>query len=51
MINITFTKAEIFTIKYSINYVTQIQDVVYIIVIVNTIPTTKHIFDMFIHLY
>jgi len=49
--NITSTKAELFTIRCSINCITQMQDVAHIIVITNAIPAAKHIFDTFIHLY
>jgi len=42
---------ELLAIRCSINCITQIQDIVYIIVITDVISTTKYIFNMFIHLY
>lgn len=50
-INGVSTKAELFAIKYGINYTTQMQDIIYIIVITDAIFITKHIFDMSIHPY
>jgi len=47
--NITFTKAELFAIRCGINYTTQMQDIVYIIIITDTISAAKHIFDTSIH--
>ena len=49
--NVIPTEAELFTIRYSINCPTQIQNIEYIIIITNTIHTTKCIFDMTIHPY
>ena len=49
--NVTSTEAELFTIRCSINYVTQIQDVAYIIVITDAISATKCIFNISIHPY
>ena len=49
--NVTFTKAELFAIRYSINYATQIQDIAYIIIIMDATLATKCIFDMTIHSY
>jgi len=49
--NVTFTKAKLFAIRYSINHATQIQDIAYIIIIVDNTPATKCIFDMSIHPY
>ena len=51
MINITFTKAELFVIRYDINHATQIQDVTHIVIIMDAILAVKHIFDMTIHPY
>ena len=50
-INITFIGAELFTIKYRINYAIYLQDVACIIIITDTIPATKWIFNTSIHLY
>ena len=49
--NITSTKAKLFTIRCEINHVVQLQDIAHIIVITDTIPATKWIFDTSIHLY
>jgi len=49
--NITSTKAELFTIRCSINCTTQMQDIAHIIVITDDIPAVKYIFNMFIHPY
>ena len=46
-----FTKAELFAIRYSISQVSQIQDIIYIIVVTNNIPAVKRIFDTFLYLY
>jgi len=48
--NITFSETEIFAIKCNINHATQLQGILYIIVITDIIPATRRIFDMFIHL-
>lgn len=50
-INITSAKTELFTIRYGINQVVQVQDVKNIIVITNTIHAARHIFDSSIHPY
>ena len=52
-INITFTKAKFFAIRYSINFVTQMQDIAHIVVITDAIPVAKHIhiFGTSIHPY
>jgi len=39
--NISSTEAELFTIRYGISQVTQMQDIVYIVIITNTIPAAK----------
>jgi len=44
--NVMSTEAELFAIRYSINCATQMQDVAHIIIIMDAIPATKHIFDM-----
>jgi len=49
--NIMSTETKLFTVKYSINYGTQMQDIIHIIVITDAIPATKYIFDISIHLY
>jgi len=50
-INVTSTKAELFTIRCGINHVTQMQNITHIIIIIDAILATKCIFDMSIHLY
>jgi len=50
-INITSTKAELFTIRYGINQAVQVQDVTYIIVITNAIHSTRRIFESLPHSY
>ena len=47
--NITFTKAELFAIRYSINHMPQLQDITHTVVITDAIPATKWIFDIFIY--
>ena len=49
--NVISTKAKLFVIRYSINCVTQMQDIKHIIIIMDTIYVAKHIFDTTIHLY
>jgi len=51
LMNIMSTKTELFSIRCGINYVTQMQDIAYIIVITDIIPATKCIFDTSIYLY
>jgi len=45
------TEAEPFVTRYGINYATQIQDVAYIIIIMDVIPAAKCIFDTYIYPY
>ena len=47
VMNILSTKAVLFAIKYDINQVVQIQDINYILVIINIISTSQCIFDLF----
>ena len=49
--NIISTEAELFTIRCSINCVTQIQAIVHIIIIIDAIYAAKHIFNIFIYSY
>ena len=49
--NILFTKAELFAIRYDISQAFQIQDVICIVIITNTIPVAKRIFDLIHHPY
>ena len=44
--NILFTKAELFAIRYDISQSFQIQDVICIVIITNTILVAKRIFDL-----
>jgi len=47
-INITSTEAELFTIRYDINHVTQMQDIIYIIIIIYQVhPSRVYISVMF----
>ena len=50
-INVTFTEAELFTIRCGLNQATQLTNIKYIIIITNSIHTAKRIFDSFIHPY
>jgi len=50
-INITFTKAELFVIRWGINYIIYLQNIEYIVVIIDTISAAKWIFDTSMHLY
>jgi len=49
--NVLSTKAELFIIRYSISQASQIQDIIYIVVITDAIPTVKNSFDMSLHPY
>ena len=49
--NIASTEAELFAIRCGINDTTQIQNVTHIIIIMDAILATKHIFHIFIYLY
>ena len=49
--NINSIEAELFAIRYGINYSIQLQDISHIIVVTDAIPTAKQIFDTLIHLY
>jgi len=47
--NITSSKVEFFTIRHSINHATQLQDISYVIIIIDVIFATRKIFDLNIH--
>ena len=49
--NVLSIEAELFAIRYDISQTSQMQDVSHIVIITDTIYTTKYIFDMFIHSY
>ena len=51
--NISTTEVKLFTIRYGISQVTQMQDIdiVYIVIITNTIPAAKWIFYLSIQSY
>ena len=49
--NINSIEAELFAIRYGINYSLQLQDISHIIVVTDAIPTAKQIFDTLIHPY
>ena len=51
VINVMFTKAELFAIRCSISQASQIQGVTYIIVVTNAILAAKRIFDTPFYLY
>ena len=51
VVNITFTRAELFTIRYCINQATQLANINCIIVITDSLHTTKQIFDSLVHPY
>ena len=51
MVNITSTKAKIFTIRCSINQATKSNDISKIIVVTDSIYTTKRIFNSLSHLF
>ena len=51
IMNITSIEAKLFTIRYRINHAIYLQDITCIIIITDTIPDTKHIFNMSIYLY
>jgi len=48
---ITSTEAELFTIRSRINQVIYLQDINHIIIVIDVILTTRHIFDSFIYSY
>lgn len=50
-VNVTFTEAELFTIKYGLNQAIWSTNIKHIIVITDSIYTIKKIFDSSIHLY
>jgi len=50
-VNITSTKAKLFTIRCDINQAIQILETIYIVVIIDNIHVAECIFDSFIHLY
>jgi len=49
--NIIFFEVKLFTIKYSIYYTTQLQNVSWIVVITHAISAARRIFDSFIYLH
>ena len=50
-INVMTTEAELFAIRYSINQATYLNNINQIIFIMNSIYTTKRIFDLLLYLY
>ena len=50
-VNIILVEIELFTIRYKINQTIQMQDVSYIIVIIDFIHTVEKIFDPSMHLH
>ena len=51
VVNISITEAELFVIRCSINQAVQIDDINYIVVIIDSIHIAQRIFDSSIHLY
>jgi len=51
IMNITSIEAKLFIIRYRINHTIYLQDITCITIITDTIPDTKHIFNMSIYLY
>ena len=51
VINIMSTEAELFTMRCDISQVSQIQGIMYIIIVINNILATKRIFDTSLHPY
>ena len=49
--NVNSTEAELFAIRCRISHATHLQDIDHTIVITDTIPATKQIFNIIIHLY
>ena len=49
--NITSTKVELFAIRCGINQAIQLEDINYIIIIIDAILATRHIFDTSIYPY
>jgi len=52
--NVNFTEAELFAIRYEINhtiYLLDVNHIIIIIIITDTIPVARQIFDMLIYLY
>ena len=47
--NILLTKAELFATRYGISQVSQIQDIIYIVIITDAIYIAKYIFNTSIH--
>ena len=50
-VNITFTKAKPFAIRCELNQAIQLTNIKYIIIIIDSMHTTKNIFDLSVHLY
>ena len=51
VVNIMFTEAELFTIRCDINQAIQIPNVIYIIIVIDTIHIAHYIFDSLIYPY
>ena len=49
--NISTTKAKLFTIRYDVSQVSKMQNITWIIIVTNTIPAAKRIFDTSYHSY
>ena len=49
--NVNFTEAKLFAIRYEIDQVIKLHDALKIVIITNTIPAMKQIFNTSIHLY
>jgi len=51
MVKITFTKAELFSIRYGINQAVNIPEISKIVIITDSIHAMKRIFDSSLHLF
>jgi len=51
VINITSTEAELFVIRYGINQIIQLPNINHIIIVTDSMYTTKRIFNSLIYLY
>jgi len=50
-VNVTFTEAELFAIRYGINQATQLANINCIVVIIDLLHAAKRIFDSSVHPY
>jgi len=50
-INVTSTETKLFAVRYNISQASQIPGITHIVIVTNTIPAAKRIFDMSLHPY